>query len=129
MTAVGEVLAERHHIGAEDGLAVGERWLTDVMGRSVAVFRLQAGWVAYENVCPHSGGPVCEGQVRPAIRGVVDVGGRLTDETIDEDAPRLSCPWHGWDFDLATGVAIGDPMRRLRAFEVTIDNGEVYVQL
>jgi nitrite reductase (NADH) small subunit len=125
--ARGDATRARVHVGGESELPDGERWLVQAGGTTIGVFRVGDSWIAYENTCPHSGGPVCEGFVKPSIKAVVDEGGRLLTETTDETQLRLSCPWHGWDFDLRTGVAIGDPQRRLRPVAVEVDDGDVYV--
>lgn len=104
--------------------------LTSVAGRRIAVFCLAAGeLLAYENLCPHLGGPVCEGEIRPAVTAVVDEDGRLLDECSDMGSPRLICPWHGWEFDLATGQAIGDPLRRLCRLDLVLEGEDVFVLL
>lgn len=126
---IDSALRTRLRVGDALGLSDGERWIVETGGVTIGVFHVGDSWVAYENVCPHSGGPVCEGFVRPSIKAVLDNGGRLVTETTDDAQPRLSCPWHGWDFDLRSGVAIGDPRRRLRAVAVEVEDGDVYIVL
>lgn len=46
---------------------------------------------AMDNECPHQGGPLGEGSI----------------ECNDEGDCYLRCPWHGWDFDPATGKSPG----------------------
>ncbi len=117
----------RHYAGEAASLREGERWLLEAGGRTIGIFLVRGAFLAYESSCPHSGGPVCEGQIRPAVRGVVDELGRLVAERSEPARPRLACPWHGWEFDLETGKAAGEPLRRLRAFDVEVEDGKVYV--
>ncbi len=39
----------------------------------------------------------------------------------------LRCPWHGWEFDLKSGVGLYDPYKheRVATYEVTVEEGEV----
>jgi nitrite reductase/ring-hydroxylating ferredoxin subunit len=49
---------------------------------SIAVFNNQGRYSAVHNVCKHQNGPLAEGKI---------VNGCIT------------CPWHGWQYELATG--------------------------
>ena len=42
---------------------------------------------------------------------------------LDDGRPLLVCPWHGWQYDMATGQAYapGDP--HMRSYEVTVEPG------
>src|ERR1043165_8491851 len=52
-----------------------------VGGRWVALFHIDGAYHAIDNLCLHRGGPLCEGAV----------GGHV-----------VTCPWHGWQFDVRT---------------------------
>jgi nitrite reductase/ring-hydroxylating ferredoxin subunit len=117
----------RHYAGEAGSLREGERWLLEAGGRPIGVFLVRGAFLAYESSCPHSGGPVCEGQIRPAVAAVVDEQGRLLAERSEPALPRLACPWHGWEFDLETGTAVGDPLKRLHRIDVEVEDGRVYV--
>jgi 3-phenylpropionate/trans-cinnamate dioxygenase ferredoxin subunit len=54
----------------------------------VAVFHLEDGWYAIDDVCTHDGGPVAEGTLRGCI---------------------IECPRHGATFDVRTGAALTFP--------------------
>ena len=41
----------------------------------------------------------------------------------------IACPWHGWEYDLATGEALWNRARRLRAAKVEVDGGDLLVRL
>ena len=48
-------------------LVLGDRRLVQVDGTAVGVFNLDGEYYALQNTCPHQYGPVCRGNVRPAI--------------------------------------------------------------
>jgi nitrite reductase/ring-hydroxylating ferredoxin subunit len=43
------------------------------------------------------------------------------------DGEILRCPWHGWEFDILTGESITTPTIRVKRFEVSVENGRLYV--
>ncbi len=117
----------RTHVGTAAEFAEGDRKIVEVNGDRVGVFRVDGGFVAYLNICAHQGGPVCEGQYFPRVRARVGTGGELLSELSDHDTPHLVCAWHGWEYDLRTGVMVADERIKLRRYEVTVEEGEVYV--
>ena len=126
---MAEAIAQMSRFYAAEASAMqpGDRVLVNVGGRTVGVFALEDSFVAYENLCPHMGGPVCEGRVMPRVDGIVDEGGRLVAERSNDAKPNLVCPWHGWEFDLRSGQSHGDHTRSLRAYLVEVEEGKVYV--
>ena len=120
-------VSTRIHAGAVGEFADGDRRLLQHDGRAIGVFRVGDEFRAYENICLHQGGPVCEGRYFPLMRAVTTPDGRLTGEMHDESRPHLVCPWHGWEYDLRSGEFSGDRRLRLRSFEVQIDGDQVYV--
>lgn len=99
----------------------GQRKLVEVDGRSIGLFNVKGQLVAVLNVCPHELAPVCLGRVSgttlPSPPGEFRWG---------REGEILACPWHGWEFDLLTGEALAD-RRRLRLYDVTIEEGIIYV--
>lgn len=75
----------------------------------LALFNLGGTFYALDNRCTHMGGPLGEGAV---------------------EANRVTCPWHGSVFDIATGNVIEPPARRpVATFRVHVEGGEVLVEL
>ena len=83
------------------------------------IFRQGDRLIAYENHCPHDGGPVCQGKVIP----------RVEEELAPDQTSRglrfskkqnIVCPWHGWEFDIESGRHCGDPKYRLRPVDVQV---------
>ena len=95
----------------------------------IGVFRQGEAYHAYRNLCPHQGGPVCEGIRLPKVVAVLAPDKSFRGHVYDEDEMHFVCPWHGYEYKLATGECVGDPKLRLRRYEVVQRQGEVYVQL
>jgi nitrite reductase (NADH) small subunit len=98
----------------------------EIEGRGITAFRCGEEFVAYENVCPHLGGPVCEGKLARKIEVEIRDDGEAV-EHFSPDVVHLVCPWHGFEFDLATGIAIADSRYALRRVEVEQRDDGVYV--
>lgn len=117
--------------GQESDYRVGDRRIITAGEREIGVFRIENGFVAYENVCLHQGGPVCSGRLFPRLRGEVGTAGERLMEVYDESEPHLVCPWHGWEYDLRTGEAQGgfSPPVSLKTFPVSVHEGQVLVDV
>jgi nitrite reductase/ring-hydroxylating ferredoxin subunit len=116
-----------HHIGSRADLANDPRILIEVGGREIGVIRRDDRFFAFENRCVHQGGPVCEGVLVGRVEEDVDATGRLLRARFSAEDIHLVCPWHGFEFELATGRCVGDRRLRLRRFDVVENDGEVYV--
>jgi nitrite reductase (NADH) small subunit len=93
----------------------------------VGVFRSDGELYAYRNVCPHQGGPACEGIRQPQIVDVVDGEGFYRGQRYDESDMHIVCPWHGYEYKIKTGEHACDPNVRLQKFEVLSRDGDIYV--
>jgi nitrite reductase/ring-hydroxylating ferredoxin subunit len=84
----------------------GDRKIIDVNGKSIGIFRVDDQFYAIRNRCPHQWGPLCLGDFAP--RAVSNGPG---DVHLDSGPPLIACPWHGWEYDLATGQSFMGPGR------------------
>ena len=80
-----------------------------VEGRHVALFRLDDGFHAIDNLCLHHAGPLCEGHI----------------DANDE----VTCPWHGWSYDIRTGRLVQDPTLSVSRHDVHVVDGDVQNKL
>jgi len=90
----------------------------------VGVLRWSGRFFAVHNRCPHQKGPVCLGIVSGRLGG--SVPGSMN---VDEETPVLSCPWHGWEFDLAQGRAVWDQNYALKTVPVRVEDGRVLLEV
>jgi nitrite reductase (NADH) small subunit len=108
---------------ADGELPPGARAKVEAFGTEIAVFNVDGSLFAVANACPHHGGPLCHGRVS---------GTRLPSAPYQHRYGRenriLTCPWHGWEFDLETGRALFDESVRVRTFGVRVDNGKIVLQ-
>src|ERR1700733_15180263 len=93
-------------VGKVSDFENGDRKIIDVNGKSIGVFRVDDRFYALRNRCPHQFGPLCVGTL--ASRAVSSGPG---DVRMDSGPPLIACPWHGWEYDLATGQSFMGPGR------------------
>jgi nitrite reductase/ring-hydroxylating ferredoxin subunit len=41
----------------------------------------------------------------------------------------VTCPWHGWRFDVTTGSCMNNPSSKVEAYQVKIEGNDVKVLL
>jgi nitrite reductase/ring-hydroxylating ferredoxin subunit len=61
------------------------------------------------------------------VEAVLGADKGLIRERFSEAEVHLICPWHGYEYDLATGECVADRRRRLRRFDVVEKGDEIYV--
>jgi nitrite reductase (NADH) small subunit len=106
----------------------GTRLIT-VKGVEIGVIFHKGQYYAYRNVCPHQGGPACEGLKMPAVRELIGEKGIHLGQDFDEADMHIVCPWHGWEFHLEDGAHVIDDRHRLKKYDVIERGGEVYVSV
>lgn len=87
-----------------DDFPPGERRIVTRGRRSIGVFRVGDRFFAVNNHCPHLGGPLCEGRTQAWVRS-----SGPGDYVVDGEHTLIACPWHGWEYDMATGQSFMGP--------------------
>lgn len=75
-------------------------------GRAVLVACLENSWFAFDPYCPHGGGSLLRAEVT---------------------GQRISCPLHGWTFDLAQRGCEMHGFRGLRTYATRINQGNLEI--
>jgi len=95
-------VAETSDIPVDEGRAIAAG------GKTVAVFNCGGTFYAIDNTCVHRGGPLGEGELEGTI---------------------VTCPWHGWRYDIATGATATNPAIRVGCYPVRIEGTSVLVEV
>ena len=93
----------------------------------IGVFKIDGDFHAYQNQCSHRGGPVCQGKILGKVEEVLAEDQTSQGLKFSEESIHIICPWHGFEYDLRTGVNAGRPRLRLKKYEVKVHDGSVYV--
>ena len=97
-----------HSVASFDDFPDGAGREFTITDRIVAVFRQGDELWAIDGICPHAGGPLAEG----ALNGCI-----------------VTCPWHGWQFDVLTGRHCLSSRIQQQTFPVQVVDGEIQVEL
>jgi len=88
-------------------LAPGQGKVVEVNQKRIVLFNVGGRYYALDDVCPHRGGPLSEGELEGAT---------------------VVCPWHGAVFDLATGNVTRPPAAAgVVAYDVRLDGEEITI--
>jgi nitrite reductase/ring-hydroxylating ferredoxin subunit len=116
-------------LGAASAFSDPGRRVIEVDGLEIGVFHVKGEFRAYENICPHMGGPVCQGRINPRVSEDIAADRRSRGLVFSTSATNVACPWHGYEFDILTGRHQGDARLRLRPVQVRVVDGEVMLLL
>ncbi len=89
-------------------LAPGQCRVVQVDGKAIALYNVDGKFYATDNTCLHRGGPLGEG---------------------DLDGKIVTCPWHGWQYDVTTGTTAMNPSIKVQSFPVSVEGSGVFVEL
>jgi nitrite reductase/ring-hydroxylating ferredoxin subunit len=89
-------------------LPVGQSAEVVAEGRIFAVFNVDGHFHVIDGICPHAGGPLGKGMLRGDV---------------------VTCPWHGWQFNVATGQHCLNQRMCQTVFESRIVDGNVVIDL
>ena len=77
-------------------------------GKTVAVANVDGKLFAINNVCLHRGGPLGQG----------DMEGKV-----------VTCPWHGWQYDVTTGKLMTNPAVGVEIYPVELRGDDIFVDI
>jgi nitrite reductase (NADH) small subunit len=107
-----------------DAPDAGEVRMLDLAGHSIGLYRVGDEFFAIANRCPHRGAPLAEaGRV---VRGISLAHGT---PVRGAQPGLLRCPWHKWDFDIASGRCLVKPQLRARRYRVEREDDQLVISL
>src|SRR5437870_12208771 len=89
-------------------VAPGTGMVATVNDKEVAVFNVDGTFHAIDNVCKHRGGPLGEGEL---------------------EGDTVTCPWHGWQYDVKSGKSINNPSACVKSYQVKVEGSDVKILL
>lgn len=101
-------MAETVTVARTSDLQPGTGTVVEVGDREIALFNVDGSFHAIDNTCCHRGGPLGEGEL---------------------DGRVVTCPWHGWQFDVSDGSCQNVPVESVDSYEVVIEGDEVRLRL
>ncbi len=86
----------------------GSGKVVEVGGKTIAVFNCDGTFYAIDNTCKHRGGPLGEGSL---------------------SGTSVTCPWHGWEYDVTSGACSMDASIKVPRFDVKLDGHDILVSV
>ncbi|MCI5074519.1 Rieske (2Fe-2S) protein [Oricola sp.] len=120
---------QEYRICGRDEIPDGGVRIVDMGDLEIGVIRQGGKLYAYRNLCPHQGGPACEGVRMPRVFDNVDADGRFIGQEFDEGELHIVCPWHGYEYRLSDGVNVCDAQLKLRKYEVEERDDDVFLRV
>lgn len=117
-------MTEDFKIGSVADFEDRSRILVEIEGREIAVFRVGDSFHAVANFCVHQSGPLCEGE----LTGQMCVADNGWDWVYDDEEKIITCPWHGWRFDVTTGENVQDDRYRTPTYDVEVRDEDVFIK-
>jgi nitrite reductase (NADH) small subunit len=74
----------------------------------IALYNVAGKIYASDDACVHAGGPLGDGPLRDSI---------------------ITCPWHGWEFDVVKGCAVMSDDVRLTTYDVQVKGKDIFVSI
>jgi nitrite reductase (NADH) small subunit len=99
---------EFRNVARVEDIPPGTIAAVQVDDQAIAIANVDGEFFATQHACLHLGGPLPEGRL---------------------EGKTLSCPWHGWQYDVRTGKNEFDHAIRLQTFQVKVEGGEVQIAL
>lgn len=117
-------------VGQADEIPPGmKKLVVPFRGRAgIGVFNVNGTFYALRNLCPHKLGPLCTGQVSGRMNAVRPPGGGEHVLTYEQDGEIIRCPWHLWEFEIATGRCLVDKRVHAKTYPVTVERGQLVVE-
>jgi nitrite reductase (NADH) small subunit len=112
-----------HHVIAAAKLDDGDRVIVDIKGREITIFNVDNSFYGVLNYCVHQGGPLCEG----LLDGTVSMNDDW-EWTYSCEGEVISCPWHGWEFDIKTGEHLSHSKHRVPTYDVVVRDDQIYIK-
>lgn len=101
-------MAEFRKVAMISEVSPGKGKAVAVGAKKIALFNVDGTFYAIDNTCLHRGGPLGEG----AMEGTT-----------------VTCPWHGWEYDVTTGASSVNPSVKVATYPVRVQGQEIQVQI
>ena len=120
-------MAKELFVAKTSDLPDGERKIVPNGNSEIGVYRVKGELFAYSNLCPHQGGPACEGLLMAQVEEVIADDKTYQGMRFNHDEMQIVCPWHGWEFRMADGVSAADKRHRLKKYEIEVKGDEIFI--
>jgi nitrite reductase (NADH) small subunit len=93
-------------VARQDEIPAGAIREFQVEGQTLAIANVGGKFFAIHNTCLHRGGPLAEGTLSGKV---------------------VTCPWHGWQYDVTTGKLVANPTIGVKTFTIEVRGEDLWV--
>jgi nitrite reductase (NADH) small subunit len=79
-----------------------------IEGKAIALAHVGGKVYAINNTCLHRGGPLGQGIL---------------------EGKQVTCPWHGWQFDVTTGKSVQNPTAAVDCYRTEVRGEDIFVEV
>jgi len=90
----------------KDEIPAGSIREFQVNGATIALANVDGNFYAIDNTCLHRGGPLGQGELEGKV---------------------VTCPWHGWQYDVTSGKVVMTPAVGVKTFIVELRGDDIFV--
>lgn len=76
--------------------------------KTIALANVDGKFYAISDVCLHRGGPLGQGELASSV---------------------VTCPWHGWQFDVINGKLVQDPRMSIACYAAEVRGDDVFIDV
>ena len=75
---------------------------------ALAISNVDGKFYAIDNTCLHRGGPLAQGELK---------------------GKTVTCPWHGWQYDVTTGKVTGNPAVGVACYSLEVRGEDIWIDI
>ena len=95
-------------VASVDDIPEGSATIVQAGGKAIALFNIKGEFYAIDNTCIHRGGSLGDGFV---------------------DGSTVTCPLHGWQYDIQTGQGVMPTSPGVKSYKVDIQGNDIYIEV
>jgi len=88
-------------------LGEGQGMVVNLEDNAIALFNVGGNFHAIDNTCKHAEGPLGEGEL---------------------DQAQVTCPLHGWQYDVTTGACLNNPSVSQKKYNVKVEGDDILIE-
>ncbi len=89
-------------------LGEGQGLVVTLEDNDIALFNVGGNFHAIDNTCKHAQGPLGEGEL---------------------DKAQVTCPLHGWQYDVTTGACVTNPGVSQKKYNVKVEGDDILIEV
>ena len=89
-------------------LGEGQGMVVNLEDNAIALFNVGGNFHAIDNTCNHAEGPLGEGEL---------------------DQAQVTCPLHGWQYDVTTGACLTDSSVSQKKYNVKVEGDDILIEI